>query len=315
MRAVRAASPLLILTLALPLATGAESQPGDGARRWSPSLAITTGLLAQDAKASSFAGPVIGPVLDPNPQQIRPATDGAGTLLAAEVGASLELMTPRLVDGFAQPRLFVHAGLAAAFGSAKNLALEGALEPLAPPPVLDTTFFGENVVVGQGTQTQAQVQPLLVSAGGGIAFDVDWWGLRLRIKPSIEYFREEIRLEGVTNRAIFVRGTTGNVEADTRTSILLAQYDDRVRKLSLASAVTKAYHGVGPGLEIETDVERIGPFIWSMFVNGKATAFIGNLELATNAVNEFGEAAGWNFEKARWAYRANLGLRFRWLPE
>lgn len=307
MRAVRAASPLLILTLALPLAAGAESKPSDGARRWSPSLAITTGLLAQDAKASSFAGPVIGPALEPISQPIRPATDGAGTLLAAEVGASLELMTPRLADGFAQPRLFAHAGLAAAFGSAKNLAHEGALEPLAPPPVNPHDPFSEDVVVGQGTQTRAQTQPLLVSAGGGVAFDVDWWGLRLRIKPSIEYYREEIRLEGSTNRAIFVRATNGN--------ILLAEFDDSVRKISFASAVTQAYHGVGPGLEIETDVERIGPFIWSMFVNGKATAFIGDLELATNVVNEFGEVADWSFEKARWAYRAHLGLRFRWLPE
>ena len=140
-------------------------------------------------------------------------------------------------------------------------------------------------------------------------------GLRLRIKPSIEYFREVVRLEGVTNRAVLVRGTSGNVQADTSTTILLSQYDDRVRQIELASADTKAYHGVGPGLEIETDVERFGPVVWTMFLSGKATAFIGNLEFATNAVDEFGEVAGWNFEKDRWAYRANAGIRFRWLPE
>ncbi len=312
---MRATSALLIATLARTLAAGAEAAPGDAARHWAPSLAITTGLLAQDVRSRSRAGSVLGPALSTQPQLVRPATSGDGTLFAAQVGASLELMTPRLADGFADPRLFAHAGAAAAFGSTKNLSREGSVDVIAPPPVLPATFFGESAVVGQGTQTQSEIRRLLVSAGGGVAFSVDWWGLRFRIKPSLEYFREEVRLEGVTNRAILVRGTSGNVEADTRTTILLSQFDDRVRKIQLASAATKAYHGVGPGLELETDVERIGPFMWTMFASGKATAFIGNLEFGTNAVNQFGETAAWNFEKERWAYRANAGIRFRWQPE
>ena len=304
-----------LFALALPLAAGAEVAPGDEASRWIPSLAIHTGLLAEDASARSFAGPVLGPVLSTTPQLIRPSASGDGTLLAALVGTSLELMTPRLSAAYAEPRLFLHAGAAATFGSPKNLAREGSYGPLGPPPVLETTFFGENTIVGQGTQTEAQSQRWIVSAGGGVAISVDWFGFRLRIKPSIEYLREVVRLEGVTNRAVLIHGTSGNVFADTSVAILLSQYDDRVRQIELAGAETKAYHGVGPGLELETDVERFGPFIWSVFASGKATAFIGNLEFATNATNQFGEVAGWNFEKDRWAYRANVGLRFRWLPE
>ena len=49
---------------------------------------------------------------------------------------------------------------------------------------------------GIGSETTAEVQPMVIAAGAGIAFSFDLFGRRVRIKPSAEYLREEIDFTG-----------------------------------------------------------------------------------------------------------------------
>jgi hypothetical protein len=330
MPAVRPLTPLCLLMLALAASARAETRGDREFQRWLPSLSIHTGLLAQDARAEAVAGPVLGPTAEGAADRIelRPRASGDNTLLGGLVGASLELMTPSLAPVFSEPRFFVHGGGTATFGAAKNLAHEGAAADLEPPPLsLNNPFFAAKDVLGQGTRTEVEPERWLVSAGGGLVLTFDVFGTRLRVKPSLEYFREEVRLEGSTLRAVGLTTPSGAGNAreariyvaddvpPTTTGPRFSDPVNGIRQISLHAVKTKAYHGVGPGLEIEADVERFGPFMGSIFASGKATAFIGNLEFGTNAVNPFGESAAWTFEKERWAYRALVGLRIRWQPE
>ena len=63
------------------------------------------------------------------------------------------------------------------------------------------------------------------------------------------------------------------------------------------------------------DAQRAGPFMLTVYMAGKAYAFLGDLALEATGSNEFGETAGWRAEKSPWAFQGSVGLRFRWLPD
>ena len=49
--------------------------------------------------------------------------------------------------------------------------------------------------------------------------------------------------------------------------------------VTIEDAETKTYHGVGPGLELEVDTVRTGPFMMSLFLAGKAYRVLGDREV------------------------------------
>jgi hypothetical protein len=98
--------------------------------------------------------------------------------------------------------------------------------------------------------------------------------------------------------------------------------------IELASEDTLTTYGIGPGLELEMDAARAGPFVLSVFLGGQAYRMLGDRDVNlmdsamvdvpdqnpnTPATQEV--SAKWDFHKHAWSYRGGLGLRFRWLPE
>jgi hypothetical protein len=169
-----------------------------------------------------------------------------------------------------------------------------------------TDLVSETNVGGQGSSTTAEVKPLLLSAGAGVAFTLEPWERRLRIKPSVEYLREEIEVTGVVHRAEDT--TPPPIPGDTTAD----------RFIEMQGSGQKTYHGIGPGLEVELDTARAGPFMLTIFVSGAAYKILGDREVSftDSFTDEFGtETAAWSFEKPAWSYRAGVGLRFRWLPK
>src|SRR5262249_10779735 len=131
-------------------ATAAE--PRDESHRWVPSTSLFFDALGQKLDGAVKTGQVLGPPLSlggclgslpngttttstpglcptargsdrstpgaplPPPTQILgPDVDGSDTSVAPLVGASLELMTPSLLDAWLRPRLFLHGDGAYAF--------------------------------------------------------------------------------------------------------------------------------------------------------------------------------------------------------
>jgi len=269
----------------------------DETRRWVPAAAITWGLFGQGADASVVSSP-----LSTNPSEpVRPAASDSETLLNPFVGGSVELMTPRMLGSLGRPRAFAHVDVTAALGFSYDVAKEGTpgtlIQPEVPTP--------EASVLGQGSVTAVQVEPLVVSAGAGVAFTADSGPWRLRIKPSFEYIREEIQVSGIVNRAATPNTACG-------------QGGTPCRLIRLEGQETTTYHGIGPGLELEVDAARIRSFMMTVFVSAQAYALLGDLDVVfgdTHTDPLGTESAIWRFRPDDWLYRGAMGVRFRWLPD
>ena len=253
---------------------------------------------------------------------------GSDLYLTPFVGASAELMTPGVQRVPGRPRLFVHGDASLAFAFDRPVAKEGVPEGAqVPNPALPG--YTETQIKGVGSQTSGEVQTLLVSGGLGAAFTLDAWERRLRIKPSFEFLREEIQ---VTGRLIRVfRKDTGlpvNVNFGRLPGRGNTGQGSPARFLTpidIEATDTKAFHGIGPGLEVEMDAARAGPVMLTLFVMGRAYKMLGNLDVNVEGTDTITDpdllggtqtvSAKFDFSKHSWSYLGGLGLRFRWLPE
>jgi hypothetical protein len=310
-----------------PGAADGEPAAKDEAERWVPSFSLFSGVLVQNAEGDLASSRILGECADPPPgtrppdpahceQQVRPTAppsdvplpsvtiSGDDRMVTPFVGGSLELMTPGLTYIPGRPRLFVHGDAAASFSATRDVAKEGVPDTFAVTEGVD--FAKESTVLGQGSTTSAEVMPLVISAGAGVAFTLEAWERRIRIKPSVEYVREEIEVEGVVKRVVQTR---------YRPSPRAEDFPDGFRRIELSGREKQVFHGVGPGLEVEMDTLRAGPFMLAVYLAGTAHRFLGDLEVEFSDTNEDGESADWHFEKNDWAFRGFVGLRFRWVPE
>ena len=317
--------------VAFAAATATASEPRDESQRWVPSFAIFFDALGQKLEGAVTTGPVMGPPLPDgcfdtssqmttgalcpsqrqNPAKILHDDQGSDTSVAPLVGASLELMTPSPIDGWLRPRLFVHGDGAAAFSFERNVAgVEGPGEFALPPGIFinqpsdQQGNLEELSIAGQGSRSRMQVKRLVWSGGGGIAFSFDALGYRVRVKPSVEYLHQEMDLIGVVHRAVKLK--------DPRVSVVdLSDF----RLISLTHEEKQGYDGIGPGLDLEVDTARLGPFVSSVYLAARGYRLFGDLETTFSETNGFGETATWTFQPDRWVWRGGVGIRFRWLPE
>jgi hypothetical protein len=244
--------------------------------------------------------------------KLLPDDAGHDTSIAPLVGGSLELMTPSLLgEHLLRPRLFAHADVAAAFAYERNLAgVEGPGEFALPKGLVIPRGFDphdalvdEIAIQGQGSRTRMQVERWIYSGGIGLALTTEFLDRRIRIKPSFEYLREEIEYLAVVRRAVQLRRPPGAVDLSG------------FRLVSLNDTDRETYDGIGPGLELEVDAARLGPFVSSVFVLGRGYYLYGDFDIKMSATNEFGETATWTADLERWAWRGGVGIRFRWEPE
>jgi hypothetical protein len=90
------------------------------------------------------------------------------------------------------------------------------------------------------------------------------------------------------------------------------------RLVSMYAVDRKVLRGVGPGLELELEATRFGPFVSAVYVAGQAYRVYGDREqqLSATFVDSVGtETANWQAKFHRWSYRGGLGIRLAWRPE
>jgi len=297
-----------------------------------------SGLVLQPTPCGHFVG------LDPRPAEL--PTDDDDLFLTPFVGGSAEVMTPALQGVPGRPRLFAHGDLLGAFAFQRNVAKQGvpgAVEypapgrvdpsdpnsPIAPPDLPPGSTLikvaagtAEGTLPGIGATTSGEVTSLVASAGLGVAFTLDALERRIRIRPSIEYMREDIEVIGRLVRAYQV--DTGLLkDAVPGAPLINSVYLDTI---DLRAEKTRAFHGIGPGLEVEMDAARAGPVMLSLFASGQAYKMLGDLDVelsdsqevvadGTYVLTNQTVEADWDFHIHSWAYRGGVGLRFRWLPE
>jgi hypothetical protein len=312
--------------LAFALASAARAaEPIDEESRWVPSFGVNFDILGQKADGYVTTGPVLGPPLPagcvndpdpttplfcserPNPGKLMADSASGDTSVSPMVGGSLELMTPALFDAILRPRLFARGEFAYAFSFERNLAGQESPGEFAAP--IDTSQIVNDIeelsVKGQGSRTRMQVKPVVLSAGLGVALSFDLFERRIRLKPSVEYLHYQMDLIGVVHRAVKLRHPA------TKNVLLPSDF----RLISLTQFEQRSYDGIGPGLELEADATRLGPFVSSVYIMGRGYHLLGDLDTTLATTNEFGETATWTIEPDSWVWRTGVGVRMRWSPE
>jgi len=284
-------------------ATSRAESSSEESQRWVPAFAIQSHLISQRAKGSLESS-------QRPPDAPGSVTSDDGWLVDPSIGLSFELSTPQFAEVFGRPRAFAHAGASYAIGSTLTLAQEGAPGEFVEPPIdpLDPTRpdlvqrITAEAVAGQGTRNRAEIQPLVISAGAGVAFSFDLRGRQVRLKPSLEYIREDIEGSGEMRNAAGIRSSVGGV--------VVVPFEYTV----LSSSQKKTLHGLGGGLEIEMDATRAGAFLISIFAGGQVYSRLGDRSLEFSS-SDGTHTASWSVEMDRTLYRGGVGLRFRYLPE
>ena len=333
--APRSAFFLVCLAAARALPAGAD--PTDETQRWVPSIGLTSGVFAQKADASNTATGLtynfilrqtisnseVDTVTQITDANLRTPTDGDDILVTPFVGGTLELDTPGVQAWPGRPRLFVRGDVAAAFGSERKVAREKTPSSV-PDSFTAQPFTAEEGIEGVGSETTAEVQPFMYSAGAGIAFTIDIGTRRLRIKPSVEYIHEQIDFTGKIIRAVNtdsgivgIPPSPGNPGIVGKPAVFFG--------VNLEKDEQQDFHGLGPGLELELDTARVGPFMLSIFTNGRGMKVLGDRKVewsdsttVTNPAmvpNTTTFDANWEFEKKPWIFGGGVGIRFRWVPQ
>jgi hypothetical protein len=302
---MRATSRRFVVPLAIHLAALlvspsvlADAHEIDETQRWVPSFGVVWGLFGQKADASIDSSPLAG-VTPPEP--LRPPTASDQALLNPFAGGTIELMTPRALDDFGRPRAFVHLDLSAALGFSYDVAKEGDPGKLRAPEIP----VPEGEISGQGSVVEAEIDPLVLTSGLGVAFAVDVGEWHFRIKPSLEYMRQEVEVRGRLRRAVRLTPPPPAATLD-------------YRFIELGGGKSHTLHGLGPGLEFEVDAARVESFVISVFIGGQAYRMLGDrdVRITDSQTSMAGtESAVWRFEMEEWLYRGAMGVRFRWLPE
>jgi hypothetical protein len=342
-----------VLLLAIPAIVHAEGGPElverpDELDRWVPAFGIYSGVLGQqiEGNVSSccrkiFTEPIPGapPGTPPRPVNpprqttlpLSPPAEGDDLLIVPFVGGNIELSSPGWRGLPGSPRFFIRGDASAAFSLEKDVARDGAPDELVDPERPNFTPAG---VAGQGSTTSVRVEPLVISAGAGIAFTFEAFDRRFRIKPSVEYMREQTRVRGQVLVAQNVR--PGRSQAPP--PMPQTEINSTFRFLELEGEKKRWFNGIGPGLEIEMDAARAGPFMLTLYASGQAFHWLGdrNIEIEPGelSVSYSGphldfpppfnfdpdtvpndESARWTYKRNRWGYRGGIGIRFRWQPD
>ncbi len=277
----------LFLSCCVALAGHSEERPHES--QWLPALSLGSGLIAEEMDGSVVSS-------------ARPSAADSTRALLPYVSLGGELMTPALTLLPGRPRLFVHGDAGIAFDSDRRLALEGNPGALKFP-ISSGGFTPIAAVKGRGSSTRARLEPLLVTAGAGLSFEFSVWGRGFRLKPSVEYFRQEMKITARMSDAMTLE-PNGICPC---------------RSVSLQATDKQVSHGVGPGLEVEVDAARAGPVALTLFVSTQAYRLMNGrtLRASTDGSWTDGEPASLTGEArlAPWVYRAGVGLRLRWAPE
>lgn len=279
--------------------------------RWVPSLSISLGLLMQEVEGDIESTDILGPTdqtgeLSPL-LTIRPPASGSDLTLTPISGGSFEFMSPGLrsipffpdIEIPGSPRLFAHGDFLATFTLTYRTAKEGDPKPPSLPEsfLIQGADLREPVVFGQGSVLETEIKRWSFSAGAGIAFTVDLFERRFRLKPSFEWMTEEIQIEGEARRAIALVNRPKKI-SDFRYELFRAKKSRR-------------FYGLGGGIEFELDTRRAGPFLVSVFGNTQIYRMMGDRKIKARATNSFGEEVEFEIERSRWTYRAATGLRVR----
>jgi hypothetical protein len=348
------ASTLAAIACAASIARAAEPGPAVGMHQWVPSLAVTSGVTFQRQSGNQSSQLFDGESANPSvPTPLRPATGGDDQAVSPFVGGALELMTPTL-SILPRVRLFATAEILPTFATERLVAQEGQPSrirgpqpnsvlwnqednrhfttdpcPTAPPqrgycPRSPNDAFGAPEANGQGMQTSAQVDRLVFGAKIGFAYEFDWRGRRMRIKPWLGWLEYKLTVKGYFVNPTCGPGPAGATLCTTvynlSTTPPTVSSVGHIRESILSGQDSGVFDGIGPGIDLEMDTGRIGPIGTALFLGAGGYYIPGGREISFTAARAYSDFFGndvntatWRTRVAPWIYRGGVGIRFQWL--
>jgi len=294
-------------------ATGHERHGED--LRWIPSLAVAVDLQMEtdDANVTSFFE---------SGGAIRPPASGTRDFLSGIPRFDGELLTPA-APWAGSPRLLAHAGWQwgwLAFKEDRAVAKEGNpgnldVPPIPPPPGTVTGPAG--TVNGQGSVLNLEIKDAWY-AGLGAAFLVPVAGIQLRLKPSIDYYREYTSLSGEMHN-VGCRPFGAN---DARCVRRLPPTGvDTLVTQSVSAAQDETFDALGPRLGVEYDLLEARGFAMSLFADGYTYWILGDRKVEFSGQSPCKPAfnlpdttcvADFSFRKDPIVSGASVGVRVSW---
>lgn len=246
---------------------------------WHPSLAAAFGVYFVDYIAELES-------------TVRPSADGSDFVITPYVDFVFELMSPELEERL-HTSVFVQASVGPSFGQDVVVANEGALSELVFP---DAPFFGQGAIQGLGSAVTMESQSPVYGARIGVAVSFPVLQRTLRIKPSVGWSRQAYRASGEVLQ-VFRPGFAGP--------------NTIVR---LKAAETRSFDAVGPGLEIELDLEEKAGFAISGFAYSHVHYMLRARNGTFGAQDAAGRSATFGYHTDEpWHYRLGVGVRVKWL--
>ena len=158
-------------------------------------------------------------------------------------------------------------------------------------------------VTGVGSETTTRSGRLALHAGAGVAFSVSLMDRELRIKPSLQYRYDELDMASALSDAQSIA-------------------DDNncpCRLLQISAQTSKGFHALGPGLEIETDAGRAGPFMTTVAMSFQGLYGLGDRSMSLRSSGNFDTAEPASvvstLKRSPWTFRGGIVVSLRWLPE
>ena len=303
--------------------------------RWIPSFAFTTGVFwgRQHATVSSDcfdpdSGPSTptscNPEIDAYGPVLRQGADQNELAVTPYVGGNLSLHTPVLAR-LGQTRLFAGVELPYQFGIDRNVAQKDRPTGIAEPdnPEAGETL-DEGALIGVGSRTRTEIQGLTFGANAGVAFSFEAFGRQFHVKPSANWIRTQITGRGRIEQGI----------CHTQSFQQLCDIDGIqptgggafTRIITLKARDSMWVDGLGPGLDVEMETGRFGPYTVALFFGAGGYYLLGDRSLAFEAkrtippsgtTDGLGDPVGYHadfaFRLSPWLYRMGIGLRLSWV--
>jgi hypothetical protein len=236
--------------------------------------------------------------------------DGQTLGLPWSVGGTLDLASPVLLDVPGKPRFFTHADVGWTYDQEDPVVTRG--DP-GEPPTLPPNQTVAVAITGVGGSVRAEAKPLVLSGGLGTVLAFQAFDRDFRVRPTLEWMY----------RRDTIKNTLGGGEVEgTGTSCT-----PTCRVTYIKNQNEKGFHSLGPGVEVETDVGRMGDFVVGFYGAFRAFYVVSDRKANMESRGEWTRLDNGQpstrqdtifrtrYEREPWHYRFGVGLRILWSPE
>jgi hypothetical protein len=283
---------LCALSGALLVSASSAEESVEDYDRWSSAVAFELGLLRESVDGIA--------VSDRQPTNREgELQSGDDQLLDASFGSAVELMAPSIADIPGHPQPFMHINVLHPTGVGVDVVREGSPDGFEIPDfgISDSTLPA-TAVGGQGIKTEIRYKSPTVIAGLGVSFSFDLGDRHYRVRPSVQYLMEKAEMTGAMLDADGQQVTEGGVVIED--FVLTALYEDQ----------EKTFHGLGGGVELETDIVLNDLGVISLFAGIHVYRLIDDRRFERTTTDGTSSAT-WGVKLDPVVYRGGAGIRYR----